>query len=128
MDKKQCRHLRDSLSDYVDGILGEELCEEIDRHLEECQDCQVIVDSFRKTIYLYHRSAKSPTLPEDVRKRLYHRLNWTILWIGKRAQMINKIVMSKFITTAESRWKNEKFLSIPKFICNLFVNFASKKT
>ena len=75
MDHKNCLHMLDSLSDYLDGELGEELCAEIDRHLVGCTDCQIVVDSLRKTIYLYHETAPQAAVPVDVKKRLYHRLD-----------------------------------------------------
>lgn len=75
MEAKNCRQLLDSLSDYVDGSLGDELCAEIDRHMENCVDCQIVVDSLRKTIYLYRQTAPRAVVPSDVKKRLYHRLD-----------------------------------------------------
>jgi len=75
MDHKNCRHLLDSLSEYVDGDLGDELCQEINRHLEDCEDCHIVVDSLRKTIYLYHETAPKDTVPIDVRQRLFQRLD-----------------------------------------------------
>ena len=75
-DHSQCRHLLGSLSDYVDGTLGEELCKEIERHVAECQDCHVVVDTLRKTIFLYHASAaEAGEAPEAVRERLYRTLD-----------------------------------------------------
>jgi anti-sigma factor RsiW len=71
---ENCRHLLASLSDYVDGDLGDELCQEIERHLDGCDNCRIVIDTLRKTIYLYHVSATPPSVPDDVRKRLYHRL------------------------------------------------------
>jgi predicted anti-sigma-YlaC factor YlaD len=75
IDHEVCHSLLDSLSDYVDGALGEQLCAEIERHLEECEDCRVVVDSLRKTIYLYHATAEPANVPEDVKERLYQRLD-----------------------------------------------------
>lgn len=75
MDKKDCRHLLESLSDYIDGVLEEELCAEIERHMAGCENCQVVVDTLRKTIYLYRQNAPSPDVPADVRARLYRRLD-----------------------------------------------------
>ncbi len=72
---KPCRHLLASLSDFVDGELEAELCEEIERHMEGCENCQIVVDTLRKTIYLYRSTAKSRDVPADVRHRLFHRLN-----------------------------------------------------
>jgi len=69
-----CRDLLASLSDYVDGELGEQLCLEIERHLAGCVDCRVVVDTLRKTIYLYQTS-NDVTVPPDVSQRLYRSLN-----------------------------------------------------
>ena len=75
MADHNCRDLLHSLSDYVDGILEDEICNEIERHMEGCENCRVVIDSLRKTIYLYHSTAPSPEVPDDVRERLYRRLN-----------------------------------------------------
>lgn len=70
-----CSHLLHSLSDYVDGDLGQELCNEIERHIADCEDCRIVVDTYKKTIYLYHETAAEPEIPSDVRVRLFRRLN-----------------------------------------------------
>lgn len=70
-----CRELLSSLSDYVDGTLGEELCTELERHLTGCEDCQIVVDTLKKTIYLYKSTTTSTELPDEIRQRLYHRLD-----------------------------------------------------
>jgi len=75
MDHESCRILLDSLSDFVDGDLGNELCAEIDRHLQDCENCRIVIDSLRKTVYLYHVAAGPPSMPDDVRERLYTRLD-----------------------------------------------------
>jgi anti-sigma factor RsiW len=72
----ECKSLLESLSDYIDGTLSEELCEEIQRHIAECQDCHIVVDTLRKTVYLYHAIASEPaTVPPNVRDRLFRSLN-----------------------------------------------------
>jgi anti-sigma factor (TIGR02949 family) len=78
MDKhnhKNCRHMLDSLSEFVDGTLADELCSEIQRHLDDCPDCHLVVDTLRKTIYLYRETAEPPDVPADVRQRLYQCLD-----------------------------------------------------
>lgn len=72
---KACRELLESLSDFVDGLLEEELCAEIERHMSDCSDCRIVVDTLRKTVSLYRTSSISEELPRDVRRRLYHRLD-----------------------------------------------------
>jgi anti-sigma factor RsiW len=74
MEKKECKALLGSLSDYVDGTAEDELCRELERHLAECEDCRIVVDTLRKTVYLYHASAETD-LPVAVRERLFKRLN-----------------------------------------------------
>lgn len=75
MEHNHCRHLKDSLSDYIDGELSEDLCTEIDRHMQECENCRIVVDSLRKTVYLYHASAETQVMPDEVRERLFTRLD-----------------------------------------------------
>jgi anti-sigma factor (TIGR02949 family) len=72
---ENCHHLLDSLSEFVDGELKDELCTELERHLAECEDCRIVVDTLKKTVYLYHSTSSEPTtIPFDVKERLYKRL------------------------------------------------------
>ena len=76
IESAECKSLLESLSDYVDGTLSEELCEEIQRHIDECQNCHIVVDTLRKTVYLYHATANEPAdVPPNVRERLFRSLN-----------------------------------------------------
>ncbi len=71
---KDCRKLLGSLSEYVDGELDDQLCNALEQHLEDCEDCRIVVDTLRKTVYLYHATAQTENLPKDIRKRLYKSL------------------------------------------------------
>jgi anti-sigma factor (TIGR02949 family) len=75
MEHKNCRHLLGSLSDFIDGSLEADLCAEIEHHLAECENCCIVVDSLNKTIYLYQTTSQEVSVPEDVRERLFRRLN-----------------------------------------------------
>lgn len=75
MEHPGCRNLLGSLSEFVDGALEDELCAEIQRHMDGCDNCRVVVDSLRKTIYLYQVTKEPATVPEDVRERLFKRLD-----------------------------------------------------
>lgn len=70
-----CHNLFETLSEYVDGDLNDELCIEIENHLGECNNCRIVVDTLRKTIYLYRESNELVDLPEDIQHRLFQRLN-----------------------------------------------------
>ena len=75
MNEKKCKSLLGSLSDYVDGTAQEEFCQELERHLSTCEDCRIVVDTLKKTVYLYQSSATDTNLPLPVRERLFKRLN-----------------------------------------------------
>ena len=75
MEDHNCKHLLGSLSDYIDGELGSAVCSEIEQHLQDCENCRIVVDSLRKTVYLYKVTAGTPAMPIDVRERLYKRLD-----------------------------------------------------
>jgi len=72
--KHECRRLLASLSDYVDGLLDDELCREIEAHMDDCDDCRIVVNTLAKTVELY-RAAPAPDLPAAVAQRLYTSLN-----------------------------------------------------
>jgi len=69
-----CEEMLSLLSDYVDGQLSPQLCEAIERHMAECHNCYVVVDSLRKTIVLY-RQLEPPEMPKEVETRLFRVLN-----------------------------------------------------
>lgn len=71
---EDCRKLLGSLSDFVDGDLGQELCAEIEQHMDDCENCRIVVDTLKKTVTLYQTSSEPADMPEDVRQRLFHRL------------------------------------------------------
>ena len=69
-----CRELLASLSEYVDGALDESLCEVIEQHMGECERCEIVIDTLRKTVELYRAISSAPPVPDDVRSRLFLRL------------------------------------------------------
>ncbi len=74
MSEHDCQQWLGQLSDYVDGDLAEGMCQEIRRHMQDCQNCRVVVDTLRKTVSLYRVQGQEPT-PENVEDRLLHVLN-----------------------------------------------------
>lgn len=71
---EKCRQFLGSLSEYIDGELQAELCQQLEEHLHGCENCRVVVNTLRKTIELYEQVTPSPDLPEGVRERLFARL------------------------------------------------------
>lgn len=72
---QNCESLLGSLSEYIDGGLSPELCREIEKHLAECENCRVVLNTTKRTIDLVHAPVEKPDLPDDVRERLFKRLN-----------------------------------------------------
>ena len=65
-----CREILEGLSDYIDEELDEKTCREIEKHLKDCYNCRVVVNTLRQTVTLYHEAAPHE-LPGDVRMRLH---------------------------------------------------------
>ena len=65
----RCRQVVDKISEYLDGGLDPALVRELERHLEHCEDCRVVVDTTRKTVDVFCHTEPAP-LPVDVRERL----------------------------------------------------------
>ena len=65
-----CKGVIRELSNYIDGDLAPGLKTELERHLEHCEDCAMIVDQTKKSIEILCDS-KPVELPSDVRSRLH---------------------------------------------------------
>ena len=68
-----CRGVIRELSNYLDGELDLNARAELERHLEHCDDCRLVVDTTRKTIRIFCNSEPVP-LPADVSQRLHAAL------------------------------------------------------
>ncbi|MBI5711699.1 MAG: zf-HC2 domain-containing protein [Candidatus Eisenbacteria bacterium] len=54
-----CNEVLEQLADYLDEEARAELCREIEEHLKGCHDCQLEVDTIKKTIVLYQADDRS---------------------------------------------------------------------
>lgn len=59
-----CRELFERLSEYVDGELSQEICEEIRRHMDGCEPCVAFAKTLKKTAELCRRLPSKPIPPE----------------------------------------------------------------
>jgi predicted anti-sigma-YlaC factor YlaD len=73
-DKPDCKRLLKSFSVYLDDEAEEALCAEIERHLAECPNCRVVVDTLSKTVKFYHDHSHT-ALSKEARERLYTALD-----------------------------------------------------
>lgn len=82
---ERCRALVAQLNDYLDGELPDDLCVELNAHLEGCPDCQVVLDTLGKTVQIVRTlDLAPPELPAAVEERLLARL--ALVTAGRAAQ------------------------------------------
>ncbi len=74
MPPENCHHLLEELSTYLDGEASQELCAEIERHLAGCENCTAVVDTARKTVWLYH-NLPQPAMSAGAKERLFETLD-----------------------------------------------------
>ncbi len=65
---EDCQKVRELLGEYLDAE-REAILREVDKHLKDCPDCHLHVDSVKKVIRLYRESSESD-VPVDIRIRL----------------------------------------------------------
>ncbi len=68
-----CKGVIREISDYIDGELELSARQELERHLEDCEDCKVVVDQTRLAVEIFCDS-KPVELPADVKTRLHDAL------------------------------------------------------
>jgi anti-sigma factor RsiW len=69
-----CKGVIRELSNYLDGDLDNVLKGDLERHLQHCEDCAMVVDQTKKTVEIICDS-KPLELPSDVRLRLHEALH-----------------------------------------------------
>lgn len=65
----KCPDYLRELNDYLDGTLDPKLCQEIDEHLGECENCRIMIDTLRQTAKLC-REGKEVQLPQALEAKL----------------------------------------------------------
>ena len=65
-----CEQLYERLTDLAEGSLPGDVCEEVNRHLAECRDCQLVRQDLEDLARLCREAAQPSTMPEDVRQRV----------------------------------------------------------
>ena len=73
----RCEELLRQLTEYEDGVLPNDVCAELQRHLADCEPCQVLKEDLEALARIC-RSCEPPRMPEDVRRRLTERLGESV--------------------------------------------------
>jgi anti-sigma factor RsiW len=77
-----CKRVILEISNYIDGELEVPARQELERHLEHCEDCKMVVDQTRLTVDIFCDS-KPVELPDDVKSRLHDALRRKLQEQGK---------------------------------------------
>lgn len=67
----ECHDILKNLNAYIDGELDAAMCDQVEAHIEACPDCQIVVNTLKKTIYLYQVDGRDTSLPPEARRRLF---------------------------------------------------------
>ena len=70
-----CQEFLSQISDFLDNNIDPLTCAELEKHLIDCPNCKVIVDTLKKTVYLYQQQEADINVPSEVRGRLYKVLS-----------------------------------------------------
>ena len=75
---KKCQEFIGDLNQFLDGGLDSDLCIEIEKHVGQCENCRIVVDSLRQTVMLC-REGKPEPLPPELEAKLSGLLRdrWT---------------------------------------------------
>ena len=64
-----CKDFLKELGEYLDESTDPALRAELDRHINECPNCWVVLDTTKKTIDVY-KGLEAQPLPDELRARL----------------------------------------------------------
>ena len=67
--REDCKKFFERISEYLDGELDEEIFLKMDRHLQDCPECQDCIDSLKRSIQLCKEAGKEE-MSADIRGRL----------------------------------------------------------
>jgi len=69
-----CKDFLNELSEFLDDTLDPKIRAELNRHVEECPNCWVILDTTQRTIKVY-KGLEPQTIPPDIHSRLMTALH-----------------------------------------------------
>jgi anti-sigma factor (TIGR02949 family) len=64
-----CKEFLNELSDFLDESVDLELKTKLEKHVTECPNCWVVVDTTKKTLQVY-KGCEPQVVPDEVRARL----------------------------------------------------------
>jgi anti-sigma factor RsiW len=68
-----CKGVFREISNYLDGELELAVKQELEQHLEHCEDCKMVVDQTKLTVEVFCDS-EPVEIPVDIKSRLHEAL------------------------------------------------------
>lgn len=82
----RCRSLFAALSDYMDGVVDDAVCEEMDRHIQQCEPCQAFLSSLKQAVKLCrsHQPQCELHRAEELRRDLIAKYQQAVSALGTK--------------------------------------------
>ena len=68
-----CKDFLSELGDFMDGTLDQEIRNNLQKHVSECPNCWVVLNTSQQTITIY-KGLEPQTIPPDIHSRLMEAL------------------------------------------------------
>jgi anti-sigma factor RsiW len=65
-----CKDVVENIMGYVEAELDDKTLEELEKHLDECPECQAFVRTYKRMLELTGKLGERTFVSPDVRKRL----------------------------------------------------------
>ncbi len=72
--KKHSKRIINELCNYLGQDLNHPMCKELLRHVEECPDCRIYLDTIKMTVNLYRKTHQNQPVPDNVKESLFKSL------------------------------------------------------
>lgn len=69
MSSLTCKDFLNELGDFLDDSVDREIRAKLEKHVRECPDCWVILDTTERTIKVY-KGMQAQQIPDDIHSRL----------------------------------------------------------
>ena len=87
---QRCRRLFAALSDYMDGVIDDAVCEEMDLHLNDCQPCQAFLSSLKNAVEQCRSYAPKcdSKRADQLRRELLTKYQQAVAALGRKSRAV----------------------------------------
>lgn len=87
---QRCRRLFAALSDYMDGVIDDAVCEQMDLHLHDCQPCQAFLASLKSAVAQCrsYQPRCDSARAEQLRRELLPKYQQAVVALGRKSRAV----------------------------------------